>query len=393
MHPLEDIIVIDATQALVGPLATQILGDFGAEVIKIERPKVGDNARSFATEYNEMSAYFSSLNRNKKSITLNLTSEKGQEILHEFVEEGDVFIHNFTPGNEKKFDADYEKLSNIKEDIIYCSLSGYGDNSPYSERRLFDLVGQGESGLMSVTGTEDGEPVRIGVSLVDISGGVTAAYSILAALYHRSNTGEGQYIDIALLDTGFYFLLYHITNYFATGENPEMMGMKHPNLTPYQGVETKDSYMIVAVASEVQWPRLCRAIGKEEWIDDERFATFEDRTKNRDVFDKLIDEVFAEKTTEEWLELLREKNIPCAPINQLEDIVDDPHIEARNMIEEVEHPELGTFKVPGVPTKFSDLEADVRTAPPRLGEHTDQVLKDFGYSEDEIQQFRENDII
>jgi len=393
MHPLEDTVVVDSTQALIGPLATQILGDLGAEVIKVERPGHGDLTRNFATEYNGLSAYFTSLNRNKRSVTLDLTSADGKRVLKDLVSEADVFVQNFGPGNAERFEATYETISNVNDSIIYCNLSGYGDGSPYSDQKLFDIIAQGESGLMGVTGTEDGDPVRIGVSLADISGAFTATYAILAALYHRTKTHEGEYIDISLLDTSFSLLLYHVTNYFATGETPEPMGTKHPNLVPYQAFETDDSYLVVGVVSESLWPKFCRAIDREDLIDDDRFATFADRAANRSKLDHLLDDLFAGRSTEEWVAMLDAAGVPCTPVNDLDDIVDDPHIRARNMVDEVEHPDYGTFKLPGVPVQFANTDADVRMPPPGLGEHTEEVLSELDYSDDEIQQLRREDVI
>jgi len=393
MQPLENITVIDATQALVGPLASQTLGDMGAEVVKIEHPCYGDLTRAYSPTYgDELSAYFVSLNRNKRSLTLNLTSNEGQEILHDLVADADVFLHNFSPGKEETFAADYETLNGVTDDLVYCGMSGYGEGSPYTGEKSFDIILQGESGMMSITGREE-HPARVGVSISDISGAMTAIYSVMTALYHRERTGEGQEIDLALLDTSFQFLLYHVSNYFATGENPQRMGTRHPNLMPYQAFETKDDYVIVGVISEKHWPPFCRALGYEEWVDDPKYATFTDRIENRDELDAILDDIFVEKTTAEWLEILESEDVPCTPLNSVEDVVNDPHIEARDMVAEMEHEELGTLKSPANPVKFSDLETDRAEAPPKLGEHTDEVLAELGYDEEEVERFRENGVV
>ncbi|XVH33212.1 CaiB/BaiF CoA transferase family protein (plasmid) [Haloferacaceae archaeon DSL9] len=392
MEPLHDIVVIDATQALVGPMASQTFGDLGADVIKIERRGHGDLTRTYSPTYEGLSAYFVSLNRNKRSITLDLTAEKGQKILHQLIEDADVFLQNFSPGKETAFRADYETLSEINEQLIYCDISGYGKGSPYSDRKSFDIILQGESGMMSITGSED-KPARVGVSICDISCAMTATYAIITSLYHRERTGEGQYIDLSLLDSSFQFLLYHVTNFFATREVPERMGTKHPNLSPYQAIETADSYLVIGVVSEEIWPNLCRAIGRKAWINDSRFATFDDRVENREVLDDRLNEIFARRTTAEWNETLAEHEVPCTQLNDVGDIVNDPHIVARGMITEMEHPELGTFRAPGNPVNFSTLELAADQAPPVLGEHTTEILTELGYSPKSIDNLNREEIV
>ena len=387
MRPLEDITVVDVTQALAGPLASQTLGDLGADVVKIERPGAGDLTRAYSPDYGGLSAYFVSTNRNKRSVTLDLTTEAGRAVLHDLASEADVFLHNLAPGNEEAFGADYETLSDLNDGLVYCGISGYGSNSPYTGEKSFDVILQGESGMMSVTGSED-SPARVGVSICDISAAMTAIYAITTALYHRERTGEGQRIDLALLDTSFQFLLYHVTNYFATGEAPGRMGTRHPNLMPYQAFETADAYVIVGVVSEAYWPRFCRAIGREEWIDDERYATFSDRVDNRGELDAKLEAIFAERSTEEWLTVLGEEDVPCTRLNDVADIASDPHVDARGMIEEMDHPDLGTLRAPANPVEFSTLETSADRAPPKLGEHTEEVLSELGYTETDIERLR-----
>lgn len=393
MQPLDGVVVIDASQALSGPFATQILADMGADVLKIESPRRGDLTRMLPPRYGEeISAYFASLNRNKESLTLDLTADEGQEILHDLVAEADVFIQNFGPGAAEEMAVDYDTLAAITEDLVYCDISGYGAESPYSDRKAFDIVFQGQSGLLGVTGTED-EPIRIGTSISDVAAAMTATYAVLTALYHRSNTDEGQYIDVSLLDSSFQLLMYHVSTFFATGENPKRMGRKHWNVAPYGVFETEDTYIAMGVINESMWQSFCRAVDREAWLEDDRFDGFYARVENRDALDSLVEDRLREKPTEEWLELLLDHDIPCSAINSVADIVEDPHIEAREMLTSVEHPDHGEFTLIDNPVNFSTLEAGVRTAPPALGEHTDAVLEALGYSPEEIARLREQGVV
>jgi crotonobetainyl-CoA:carnitine CoA-transferase CaiB-like acyl-CoA transferase len=393
MQPLDGIVVIDASQALSGPFATQILADMGADVLKIESPKRGDLTRTLPPTYGEdISAYFASLNRNKESLTLDLTADAGQEVLHDLVAEADVFVQNFGPGAAEELAVDYDTLSAITEDLIYCDISGYGAESPYSDRKAFDIVFQAQSGLLGVTGTE-AEPIRIGTSISDVAAAMTATYAVLTALYHRSNTDEGQYIDVSLLDSSFQLLMYHVASFFATGENPRRMGRKHWNVAPYGIFETADAYIAMGVINESMWQSFCAAVDREEWLEDERFEGFYARVKNRDVLDTLVEDRLREKSTDEWLDRLLDHDIPCSAINSVADIVEDPHIEAREMLQTVEHPEHGEFTLIDTPVNFSTLEAGVHTAPPALGEHTDAVLEELGYSVEEIERLRDRGVI
>lgn len=392
MRPLENVLIVDASQALSGPYATQILADIGAEVIKIENPQRGDLTRVLPPQYGDVSAYFASLNRNKRSVTVDLNDAEGQAVVHDLVAEADVFIQNFGPGAAAERGVDYETLEPLNDELIYCDVASFGEDSPYSDRKAFDIVFQGQSGLMGVTGTED-EPIRIGTSISDIAAAMTATYAILTALYHRQNTGEGQYIDVSLLDTSFQLLMYHVANFFATGENPKRMGRKHWNVAPYGVFQTADSYIAMGVINPEMWEGFCEATDREEWLEDERFETFYSRVENRETLDALVEECIRQRTTDEWLKRFEEYDVPCSPINSVEDIVNDPHIKARGMLQTVEGRDGEEFTLIDNPVNFSTLEADVRIAPPGLGEHTEEVLEQFGYDEEDLVDLRDREVI
>lgn len=392
MHPLEDVTVVDTSQALSGPMATQILADLGATVYKVERPGRGDLTRQLPPRDGDISAYFASLNRNKQSVTVDLDSERGQALVHELVTEADVFVQNFGPGAATERALDYDSLAEVTDDLIYCDISSYGTASPYSERKAFDIVFQAQSGLMSVTGTED-EPVRIGTSISDVATAMTATYAVLTALYHRRGTGEGQYIDVSLLDSSFQLLMYHVANYLATGENPQRMGRKHWNVAPYGVFETADDYVAFGVLNPTMWAGFCEAVDRPEWLEDPRFETFYARIENREALDALVEERMREATTDVWLDRLRANDVPCSPLNSVADIVADEHIDVRGMLATVDREGGDPLTLIDNPVNFSTLDADVRQAPPTLGQDTEAILEGLGYDAAEIEALRERGVV
>ena len=392
---LDGIRVIDFTRVLAGPYCTMMLGDLGADVIKVEQPGSGDGTRQWGPPWiGEESAYFLSTNRNKKSITLNLKHKEGQRLVHELIASMDILVENFRPGTTAKLGLDYEKLSADHPSLIYCSITGYGKNGPYSDRSGYDFMIQAQGGILSITGPEDGPPSKVGVAIVDITAGLHATSAILAALYHRKMTGEGQHIDIALFDTQVGWLANVAHNYFATGAPPKRYGNAHPNIVPYETFSTSNGYLAVAVGTDAQFDRLCKAVGRADLGEDPRYRTNADRVEHRDTLVPELQEVFRNQTASEWIELLLEYRIPVGPVNDIPTVLNDPQVLAREMVLEVEHSSLGPIQQLGPVPKLSRTPASVRKAPPTLGEDTESVLlSELGCSPADIENLRTEDVI
>ncbi|XCS12890.1 CoA transferase [Aeribacillus pallidus] len=392
MLPLAGIKIIDLTRILSGPFCTMTLADLGAEVIKIESPQ-GDDTRQWGPPFikNE-SAYFLSVNRNKKSVVLNLKDPKGKEILLKMVEEADVVVENFRPGTLKKLGIDYDILKQHNRRVILASISGFGQTGPYSKKPGYDVLAQGMGGLMSVTGEPDGTPVKAGYSLADIGAGMWATIGILSALWERERSGQGQWIDVSLLDTMVSWQTYLAGNYFATNNDPKPLGGAHPNIVPYQVFEASDGHFILAVGNDSLWNSLVDVLDVEA-LRDRKFKTNPDRVQNRDELISILEEIFKRKTRDEWVDMLESAKIPCGPVNKLSDILNDAHIKEREMVVEMEHPSLGILKMLGVPVKLSRTPGRIKTVPPAQGEHSETVLKQMGYSKEEIETFIKEEII
>jgi formyl-CoA transferase/CoA:oxalate CoA-transferase len=371
-----------------------ILADLGAEVIKVERPGTGDGSRQWGPPFIQgESGYYLSVNRNKKSMTLNLQSEKGRAILHRIASSCDVVVENFRPGTTQRLGADYATLSTINPKLIYCSISGFGQDGPYRLKPSYDIVGQAMGGLMSLTGEKDRPPVKIGVAISDIFAGMFATIGILGAVIARDRMGRGQMIDVSLLDGVISILSHQAGYFFASGENPEKLGSAHPTIAPYQAFKGSDSYFVVAVGNDSLWKRFCRGLGLNEVMTDTRFATNPDRLKNRDELTQILQKVFATKSSREWVELIEAAGVPCGPVLSLSEIFEDPQVLHRRMVEEVQHPKAGKIKVVGVPFKLSDTPASIRTPPPTLGEHSNEVLRSLGYGDEEIDELAKSGVI
>jgi len=394
--PLAGIRVLDLTQVLFGPFSTMLLSDLGAEVIKVEQPEIGDIARGNGPRIGDVSTYFLSLNRGKQSITLNLASEAGREVFLELVETADILVQNFTPGTMEKLGLDYETVKARNRRIIYVAGSGFGQYGPYSHKPAFDVIIQAMGGILSITGEEGGPPVRPGASYGDIAAGLFMCTATLAALEERHHSGEGQMIDISMLDCQVTVQENAFVRYLNTGELPRRLGTRHPVTTPFQVFPTSDGYVAVALRGgfKDQWPLYCAAIDRVDLIDDERFSDGWQRTQNHAILEPMLNEAMRRRTTAEWVSELEKVGIPCGPVNDIAQVAADPQIAAREMIVEVEHPVQGRHKVANTPFRFSRTQARVTQGAPDLGENTAEVLgRLLDKSDEEIQRLHETGAI
>ena len=394
MAPLDGIRVIDLSRVVSGPLCTMNLADMGADVIKIEEPGRGDESRAFGPPFlGGESPYYLSVNRNKRSCTVNLKRDAGKAILWRLLDTADVVVQNFRPGAMARLGLDYDAVAARHPRLIYCSISGFGDSGPDAVRPGYDLVVQGESGLMDLTGEADGPPTRIGTSIADLTAGVMAAQGITLALYARQTTGRGQHVKIAMLDAVASLLTYNAGNYFATGESPTRRGNDHPSVVPYQTLRAKDGWMNLAVANDSLWVRYCDAIERPDLRDDPRFATAPERVKYRETLVPIIVALTATRTVEQWVDLLGAAGVPCGRIRNVAEVCTNPQLTERGKVVDRPHPTAGIVTMIGLPIELSDTPGRIRTAPPLLGEHTDDVLRDAGYTDDEIHTLRKDGAI
>ncbi len=386
--------VLDLSRVLAGPYATMILADMGADVLKIEMPVKGDDSRAFGPYVGGESSYFMSINRNKKSITMNLKNEESKKMFLELVKDADVVVENYRPGTMEKLGIGYDVLKEVNPRIIYAASSGFGHTGPYSKRAAYDAVVQAMGGIMSITGELNGKPTKVGSSISDIIAGMYTAIGVLAALAYRNKTGKGQKVDVAMLDTQVSILENAVARYMATGVSPKPLGNRHPSIIPFEDFETKDGSIMIAAGNDVLWGKLCNALGVPELIDDERFKTNPLRGENYDEMRPLVAKPFLNKTTKEWMDILNEVGVPNGPINKIEDVVNDPQVKARDMIVEVDHPTAGKISMPGVPIKMSETQGSVRKPAPILGQHNEEVLKGkFNLTDEDIQRLKDEGAI
>lgn len=391
--PLEGIRVLELSRHLAGPFAAMTLGDLGADVVKVEPPGRGDDTRSFPPYWNGESTYYLSANRNKRSITLDLSTEAGQEVARSLATRSDILIENFRPGTTERWGLGYEQLREINPRLIYCTISAVGSDGPDSNRSGVDLLMQAYGGLMSITGEEHGAPVRVGTSVVDLTAGANAVQGILAALYLRERTGAGQRIESSLLEGQVSWLTYHAVAYFASGEAPGRLGSFHASVAPYGAFPTNDGYLVVAVATDALWRRFCGALEHPELVEDPRFAKNVERCANRDELHAELLPILAERSAAAWADAMDQAGVPCSPVNTLDTVLSLPQVLHREMVVDIPREDLPDLRLPGVAIKLSDTPGSVRMPPPRLGEHADEILAALGYDTERIAELREQQII
>ena len=388
--PLTGLTVLDFTRVLSGPYCTMLLGDMGARVIKIEQPERGDDTRAWGPPFvGGESAYFLSINRNKESLTLDLKQPAASAILESLLQRTDVLVENFRPGTMERLGLSFESLANRYPRLVYASISGFGQTGPRRAEPGYDAVIQAEGGLMSITGAADGPPFRLGVAIADIVSGMFAAQGIAMALLARVRTGRGQLVDVGMLDATAALLTYQAGNYFATGMTPGRMGNRHPSIVPYETFPGSDGEFVVAVGNDEQWRRFCDVIGASALSGDERFATNRARVSHYDELRPLLVDRLRSRRRDEWVAELKRAGVPCGSVRDVAEVLEDTHLDARRMVETIDHVSAGAIKVLGVPIKLSDTPGAVRAAPPALGQHTDQILReDCGLSAGEIERLR-----
>ena len=401
--PLSGLRVFDLTRILAGPSCTQILGDLGADVVKIEMPGAGDDTRRWPPYLkndqgadSSETAYFACANRNKRSLTINLRSPEGQALARRLLENSDVFVENFKSGSLKNYGLDYEQVKDEFPELIYCSISGFGRTGPYAPRPGYDVLVQGMGGLMSVTGHPDAEPQKVGVPISDLFAGMYAAVSINAALRHREVTGKGQFIDIGMLDTTVAMMTNQAMNYLSTGVVPPRLGNEHPNIAPYQVFPTSDGSIVIACGNDDQFRRLCEILQRPDIAEDERFTSNALRLKHRKELSDALYAVTSTKPSNHWLEELEKRSISCGPINTLDTVFADPQVRARNMVVEMEQRALGNapLRLVGSPINMSETPIDYRHAPPELGQHTDELLNEIlGLDDQQIAALKDSGAI
>jgi crotonobetainyl-CoA:carnitine CoA-transferase CaiB-like acyl-CoA transferase len=393
-HPfLDGIKVVDLTRALSGPFCTMMLGDFGAEVIKVEPPG-GDETRLWGPPFvGGESAYFLSINRNKKSIVLDLRKNEGVEIVKRLARDSDILVENYRPGTAKRLGVDYDSLKKVNSKLIYCSISGFGQTGPDKDKPGYDIITFAASGMMSITGEEGRPPVKAGVPVSDIGAGMYAAYAIVSALFRRSRDQSGEYIDASMLEGQISWLTHQAAAYFATGENPNRLGSSHASIVPYQAFKARDDYFVLAVGNDELWAKFCTTLSRPELKEDPRFASNPARVKNKRELESLLESIFANDTAEGWVRKISSAGVPCCQINKLNQVFSDPQVLSRRMVTEVEHQKAGKIKQLGIPYRFANYDFEISRPPPLMGEHSEEILASLDYSKEKVAELKRQGII
>ena len=391
--PLTGIRILDFTRAMTGPFCTQLLGDMGAEVIKVEMPEGGDETRRWGPFWNGHSCYYLAANRNKRSISIDLKSPEGREIATALALQSDVVIENFRPGIMDRLGLGYEGLAELNPKLVYCSVSGFGQDGPRAQEPAYDIMMQGFAGLMGLTGFADGPPVRAGLPVADLAAAVFAGLGIVTALYRRAEDGRGQKVETSLLEGQVSWLSYYVVGYLANGEVMRGMGSAHHSLTPYKAYQGEDDYFVLAVGNDVIWRRFCAAIEAPELAEDPRFITNRERLANREALDGILEQIFVQRPAAEWIGRISAAGVPCGPINTVDQIVADRQVRHMEMIQAVPHPEIPDLQLCGIPITFGRTPGAIQGPPPLLGEHTDLVLAELGYSAERIASLRRQGVV
>ena len=392
--PLDGVRVLDLTRALAGPYCSLMLGDMGADVVKVELPGSGDETRAWGPPFIDgESSYFLSINRNKRSLTLDLKQPDGREILRKLAARSDVLVENFRPGTMARLGLGYEEAARLNPGLVYCSISGFGQTGPRSGQPAYDQILQGMGGGMSLTGPAAGPPSKFGIPIGDIAAGMFGAYAVACALYARQQTGRGQWIDTSMLGGQVALLTFQAGRYFATGTPPGLGGNRHPSIAPYETFEASDGYVNVACGNEGMWQRFCNALGLDDLLQDPRFASNADRVADREPLSARIQERMGDLTVAEVVARLEAAEVPCGPVYDLAEVFDDPQTRHLELRRPVRHPAVGEISVTGFPWRLSETPAEVRIPPPTLGEHTEAVLRELGYGDDHIQRLRADRVV